>query len=125
MSQVDRLIFIYNANSGLSSAIMDSAKKLFKLKACGLCTITHGLVSEKKDWKNCQTELNLPIDYFHKDDMPDTLKEIVKGKLPCILAQVSQENIILLNDEQINSCLGDVATLQTKLKESMQKNNLS
>ncbi len=121
---IDRLIFIYNANSGLSSAILDSAKKLFNLKPCGLCTITHGLVSEKQDWKNCQAKLNLPIDYFHKDDMPDSLKQIVKNQLPCILTEVSGKAIILLNDEQINSCRGDVTVLQAKLKESIEKNNL-
>ncbi|MBI4852953.1 MAG: hypothetical protein HY819_14275 [Acidobacteria bacterium] len=126
MSQaIERLIFIYNANSGLASAISDSAKKLFKLKACGLCTITHGLLKEKQEWKNCESELNLPIDYFHKDDYPNDLKEIVKDKLPCILAKTTPKPIILLNDEEINSCAGDVANLETKLKESLEKNNLS
>lgn len=126
MSQLlERLIFIYNANSGLSSAVLDSAKKLFRLEACGLCTITHGLVKEKQAWKNCQAQFDLPIDYFHKDDYPRELKELVKDKLPCIVAQINPKPIILLNDEQINSCRGDVQVLETKLKESIKKNNLA
>lgn len=125
MSQtIERLIFIYNANSGLSSAVLDSAKKLFRLEACGLCTITHGLLKEKQAWKNCQAGFNLPIDYFHKDDYPDNLREVVKDKLPCIVAQISPKPLILLNDEQINSCRGDVVALETKLKKSIEKNNL-
>ena len=121
--QIDKLIFIYNAKSGLSSAIADSAKKLFKLKACGLCTITHGLVAEKKEWESCRTELNLPIDYFHKDDLPENLKKIVNNKLPCILAEINAEHTILLNAEEINSCSGNVSVLQTKLKENIEKIN--
>jgi hypothetical protein len=126
MSQlIEKLIFIYNADSGLPAAMLDSAKKLFRLEACGLCTITHGLLKEKKQWKDCQTQFNLPIDYFHKDDLPNNIKEIVGNNLPSILAQISTKYIVLLNHKEINSCKGNVANLEIKLKESIKKNNLS
>lgn len=124
MKHLERLILIYNANSGLAAAIADSAKKLFKLKACSLCTITHGLLKEKQAWQSCATEINVPIDYLHKDDMPDPVKKLVGDKLPSIVAQTDGKLLILLSVEEIDSCKGEVSNLQAKLKESLEKNGI-
>ncbi|HSL81751.1 MAG TPA: hypothetical protein VLF66_03190 [Thermoanaerobaculia bacterium] len=41
--RIDRLILVYAAESGLTNAVVDSAKKLLMVKGCSLCAITHGL----------------------------------------------------------------------------------
>ncbi len=124
MKKLERLILIYNAKSGLPSAVADSMKKLFKLKACSLCTITHGLLKEKQAWQSCTEELNVPIDYLHKDDMPAPIEKLVAGNLPSILAQIEGNTIILLTPEEIDSCKGEVSNLQIKIKETLKKNGV-
>lgn len=39
---IDRVVFVFSANSGVSSAAIDSAKKVLQLRGCALCSITHG-----------------------------------------------------------------------------------
>ena len=46
---IKRLVLVYDANSGTWSAVLDSARKLLSLDACGLCAITHGLAGEKSE----------------------------------------------------------------------------
>ncbi len=86
--QVDNLIFIYDANSGKMGAFFDSTKKLLMIRGCALCSITHGIFGEKNEWKDCKEVLGVPITYYHKDEIPDHLKEIAANNLPCILARV-------------------------------------
>jgi hypothetical protein len=40
-----KLLFVYNADSGLAAALFDSAHKLLSPQtyACNLCALTHGL----------------------------------------------------------------------------------
>ena len=48
-----RLLFVYNADSGLFNTLTDIAHKMLSPKTytCNLCAITHGLFSEKEEWK--------------------------------------------------------------------------
>jgi len=39
--KVDRLIFVFHAESGRTAAFVDSIRKLLMLNGCTLCAITH------------------------------------------------------------------------------------
>jgi hypothetical protein len=125
IAQIERLILIYNADAGLASAILDSTKKLLRLKACSLCTITHGLLKEKQEWQQCQQEFGVPIDYLHRDEVPAALQTKIRGDLPVIFAGVNHEQILLLTSEQLANCRGSVAKLKEQLLEQVARNNLS
>ncbi|MBI3608180.1 MAG: hypothetical protein HY207_09445 [Nitrospirae bacterium] len=45
-TKIERLLFIYNADSGKWGAFVDSAKKLLMINGCALCSLTHGLAGE-------------------------------------------------------------------------------
>jgi hypothetical protein len=122
--KIARLILIYNANAGLSAAIIDSARKLFHLNPCSLCSITHGLTKEKAEWRDCQRELGAPIDYLHKDELTSPIKEIAGEQLPCVLAQVEDAIVPLLSAEKLASCHGAVSILKAQLLDSAAANNL-
>ena len=62
---IDRLIFVFAANSGLLSAAVDSAKKVLRLRGCSLCSITHGLAGEKREWSECREEIGVPVLQVH------------------------------------------------------------
>lgn len=79
MGKIERLILIYDANSGGAAALVDLTKKLLRLDGCSLCNITHGILGVKQEWRNCKRELNVPVDYLHRDEIDIIRKCIAKG----------------------------------------------
>jgi hypothetical protein len=124
-SKVDRFIFIYDADSGKMGAFLDSARKLLMVGGCALCTITYGILGEKTEWKDCKEELGIPIDYYHRDDVPEFLREQVTGHLPCILARVGTRYVMLLEPAVLKRCRGDVRDLKGRIQYYLAANNLT
>lgn len=112
---IDRLIFVYAASSGLASAFLDSAKKVLKIKGCSLCAITHGLAGERSEWSDCKAELGVPIDIYHRDDMPQEVAAIAGGELPCVLAEVEGDLVPLLGPAVLDRMRGDVSDFKGRL----------
>ena len=65
-----KLIFVYNANSGARNAILDSMHKVFSPStyACSLCDITYGVVSENKVWRAFREQSKHQMEFLHKDE---------------------------------------------------------
>ena len=53
--KVDRLLFVFNAETGSFNAFLDSAKKVLKIKGCTLCSITHGLAGVDAASNRCDS----------------------------------------------------------------------
>ncbi len=113
---IDELVLIFNAKSGLASAIADSARKLFRIKGCTLCSITHGVAGERAEWQECKAAFGVPIRYYHRDDLPDDLRQIAESPLPCILARTGSEYVLLLDPAALDRCNGKVADLRGRLR---------
>lgn len=113
--KIDRLIFVYNANSGTLNAIFESTRKLLRLNGCDLCQITHGLAGESSDWRNCKEELGVPVDYLHKDELDARMEEAVAGQLPAVVAEAEGHLVLLLNADAVNRCRGSVSDLKGRL----------
>lgn len=79
--KIDGLVLVFAATSGALGALVDTAKKLLRIRGCALCTITHGALGEKPEWKTCREALGVPVEYFHVDDLPQPLRATV-GALP-------------------------------------------
>ena len=124
VATIDKLIFVYAAGSGKLNALMDSAKKLLSLNGCSLCSITHGLAGEKNEWKNCQEEFGVPIDYLHNDEIPLHLDSIIAGRLPCILAVTGNHIKMLLTPEVLDRAKGSVGDLKGRLYTHASMNQL-
>ena len=65
-----KLIFIYNADSGLGNMLLDGAHKILSPGTynCKLCELTFGAFTEKNVWKKFRTESGLPMEFLHKDE---------------------------------------------------------
>lgn len=124
MTEIKKLIFVYNADSGAWSAFVDSTKKVLMIKGCALCRITHGLAGEKSDWKDCQEELGVPVDYYHKDDMPGPVKKAVDNHFPAILADDGETLHFLLGEDVMERCRGNVHDLKGKILYYASSKNL-
>lgn len=113
---IDRLLFVFDADSGTLSAMLDSAKKLLMINGCALCSITHGLTGEKSDWRHCKEELGVPIDYVHRDEIDAVLESVVGGRLPCVVAETGGDKVLLLTPDVLDRCRGSVPDLKGRLQ---------
>jgi hypothetical protein len=113
---IDRLIFVFSADSGSFNAFLDSAKKLLRIKGCTLCAITHGLAGEKEEWRECKEELGVQIDYVHRDEVSEELRRVAGDNLPCVVAQANNELVFLLGPDVLDRCRGSVADLKGRLR---------
>lgn len=112
---IDRLILVFAAESGAFHAFLDSAKKVLRIKGCTLCSITHGLVGEKAEWKTCREELGVPVDSVHLDEIDSELAQVIDGQVPCIVAQTGDDKVLLLGPDVLERCRGSVADLKGRL----------
>ncbi|MBU2995079.1 GTPase [Cellulophaga baltica] len=89
--KVEKLIFVYNANSGKMNAVFDSAHKIFSPKtySCSLCDITYGIFSENKEWKAFRNSSNLELEFLHKDEFLKDYKTKFSNNLtfPVVLTE--------------------------------------
>ncbi|HWW62055.1 MAG TPA: hypothetical protein VN181_11860 [Thermoanaerobaculia bacterium] len=113
---IDRLLFVYNADSGPLAAIVDSAKKLLSINGCPLCSLTHSLVGERSEWKSCKDTLGVPIDYVHRNEVTSRMRDALgDSALPCVLAQAGDDIVVLLTSDTIKRCNGSIADLRGRL----------
>jgi hypothetical protein len=99
----ERLIFIYNADSGLFNTLSDMAHKLLfpQSYSCRLCALTHGVFNMRHQWCAFLSELDYELEFLHRDefsarypgqefDLPAILKKGKNGLEMVISAQELQ-----------------------------------
>ena len=97
------LIFVYNADSGIFNALLDSLHKTFSPKTykCSLCALTYTSLSMKKKWKDFISKLNVPVLFLHRDEL-EKKYGITAIQLPVLLANKGTHFDVLLSAERIN-----------------------
>lgn len=90
-----KLIFVYNANSGIVNSWLDMAHKIVSPATyeCDLCNLTHGSFSEKKTWKKFRDASQIAMEFHHKDEFLKKYKSkwLPKYEFPIILFSDHQE----------------------------------
>lgn len=105
-----KLIFVYNADSGLFNTVTDIAHKILSPKTynCNLCALTHGHFKIKQDWVKFLKQIDTELEFLHRDefvkkysynnaDFPAILIE-EKNKLSLWLDQTAINKIKTLDD---------------------------
>lgn len=100
------LIFIYNANGGIFSAMADAAHKLVSPETypCSLCAITYGAVSMRGEWKTYLKRLGHETRFYHRDDfardwpgeavtLPAILEVTEGGALSTVIAKEDLDTV--------------------------------
>ena len=102
----EKLIFIYNANSGKRNAILDSMHKIFSPSTydCNLCDITYGLVSENSSWKKFREESKHDMVFLHKDEFAKKYasKFVAKFTFPIVLIEGINGLEVFISTEELN-----------------------
>lgn len=118
-NHIQELIFIYNAQSGLGNALLDSAHKLISPGTydCRLCDITFGLLGERRQWKIFREQTDLPMTFLHKDEFLSAYasKFSPKYTFPLVLAHSGQELEVFLDTNSLNQ-LQDADELISAIK---------
>ena len=119
-SKPQKLIFIYNADSGIRNMILDSAHKIFSPStyACSLCDITFGSFTENSIWKKFRKEIDLQMEFLHKDEFTKTYKSKFKPKFsfPIVLTESNNGFEVLVKTEELNE-MNNATELINTIKE--------
>ena len=101
-----KLIVVYNANSGTMNAVLDSMHKVFSPSTynCNLCDITFGLVGEKGSWRDFRESFAVEMEFLHKDEYEKGYgsKFGYKFDYPIVLCVVEEELQVLVNTSELN-----------------------
>lgn len=104
MSQ--KLLFIYNADSGIRNAIVDVAHKVLSPSTyrCSLCQLTHGALLEKKVWQKFREDLEAKdtrLQFLHKDEFGKKYRS--KFTYPIVLIEGNSGFEILVRTQELNT----------------------
>ena len=99
-----RIIFVYNADSGLFNKLTDFAHKMLSPKTydCNLCAITHP-IRMNDDWKEFIETLDLNVEFLHRDELKAAYGNI-ETLLPAVFDAENQDLKLLISAEEINRC---------------------
>jgi hypothetical protein len=116
---VNRLILVYNGDSGLRAMLLDALKKAVGREECSLCEMTYSSFGKRRSWVTCAARLGVPVEELHRDEIPPTWG-ISRTDLPCVLGGVSEATpIVVLTREEITACRGSVAELERRLAAAL------
>jgi hypothetical protein len=97
-----RLLFVYNADSGLLNALKDMVHKIASPQTypCSLCATTYGAVAMRPEWKAYVERLPYKAVFLHRDE----LSQGHPGReqpLPAILIEEGEGVRTLLGPEDL------------------------
>jgi len=102
----EKLLFIYNANSGIINGYLDALHKLVSPKtySCNLCEITYGVFTENKTWKKFRTSGNFPMKFIHLDEFKKQYASKFGSKFtfPIVLLENKGELELFISTNELN-----------------------
>ena len=94
-----KLIFIYNADSGLMNTLMDIGHKAISPQTyeCNLCGLTFGVLTEHKQWKKFRETSDTEMEFLHRDEFEKKYQQ--KFEYPLILKQDTDLSVAISKTE--------------------------
>tara|TARA_Y100001935_G_scaffold16162_1_gene12013 strand:+ start:188 stop:565 length:378 start_codon:yes stop_codon:yes gene_type:complete len=103
-SNMDTLYGVYNADGGIMGELAYVWGKIRGTAHCALCDITHRGVSKKKQWKEYEERISVPIELLHINEQEEALAQFTEGKTPCVVGDYSGELKMVMNAEDLEEC---------------------
>ena len=106
----EKLIFIWNADSGLVNTVKDFWHKALRPSTyqCNLCQTTFGTFGAKKEWKSFINDLGIETEFLHKDEFLENydVKDekypsayiLKNGNLTLFISQEEMNQVAILNE---------------------------
>ena len=115
-----KLIFVYNADSGKWNGYMDMAHKIFSPSTypCSLCDLTYGIFKIEPAWEAFIQHSPVPFEFLHKDEFMAQYPHLKNTPLPIVLKQ--SENVVseLISQQELDS-FKTIAALQNVILEKL------
>lgn len=101
----EKLIFVYNAKSGLFHKLSDFAHKIISpaTYSCQLCMLTHGDFGMKNQWREFLEGLPLAVEFLYKDQLAQN-ESLARIACPAIIHEIDSQRTLLVDAEAINAC---------------------
>lgn len=118
---METLIFIYNAETGMSNMLVDVGRRIFTPDKypCALCMVTYGALGKKKEWKEFIETLDYEVKFLHKDELPDFLaKENID--FPALIKTIAKNKYDILIDASEFDKIKDLETLKKVVSKKLQ-----
>lgn len=98
-----KLVFVYNADSGLFNTVTDIAHKMLSPKTyeCNLCSITHGVFKIRETWVKFLEELDAECEFLHKDEFQKVNPDI-NVAFPAIFKMENNQPELWIDEQSIN-----------------------
>lgn len=116
-----KLIFVYNADSGLFNSVSDIAHKILSPRTynCNLCALTHGHFKIKKEWVDFLEEIDAELEFLHRDEFVKKYN-INSYRLPAIFIGENNELKPWIDHATINK-IQSLDDLKTTIIEKKQQ----
>jgi len=103
LSEDKKLIFIYNADSGLINAVKDyfHKKRNPETYQCNLCMQTFDGISMNKGWKSYIKNLDVPTEFLHKDEF-EKKYDVKDAKYPSAYLRNGSSMKIFISKDEMN-----------------------
>ena len=113
MASDGRILFVYNADSGVIAQLKDYVHKIVSPQTypCSLCQITFGNLGMKPAWRRFVQELPLTAVFLHRDELTGRHSSLLAEKLPAVYVEAGEEITLLLSADELNEA-PDVPALQ-------------
>jgi hypothetical protein len=116
---LDRIILVYNADSGLRAMLLDVVKKCIGREDCTLCEITYSPVGKRAAWSACEKRLGVPVEELHRDQLPAAWG-VAPSELPCILGRSGDARpFVLVSRAELAACDGRLEALEQRLRDAL------
>ena len=117
--QVDEFIGVYDADSTLIGEISYWLGARLGRTHCSLCELTHGLFTQKPEWKTCTRTLAVPFVTYHRNDAPDDVIECAAGRYPVVMARSGSRLVVILDRDGLDKFGGDTGQFATWLRDAV------
>ena len=101
-----RLLFVYNADSGLFNTVTDIAHKILSpaTYTCDLRALTHGHFKGRKEWVNFLETLDADGEFLHRDEFYAKYDQL-DAVLPAVFRMDSGKPILWIDSDTLHSCV--------------------
>ena len=106
-SDLVRLVGVYDADGSLRGELTYWVGARLGRRHCALCDITHGIVRERQDWRQCRDELGIA-----------DVMAVIGGALPAVVAVTPDGVTRLLGPEELARCQGSPASMVDAIREA-------
>jgi hypothetical protein len=116
---MDKLIFVYNADSGILNAAKDWAHKIVSPETypCSLCALTYDNLGMRRPWREFVKELGYEVEFLHRDELEEKygIKDVM---LPAAFIQQDGNLDLWLTSETMDAC-NSLDELQSLVQQNL------